>query len=122
MKRKKEPVKEKVKETKAPSSGHRGTDRFVANPVVSCRAEEGGGILFNADTDNTTLINNTGLVTWHYLAEPRSLDEIVSHLQAIFRNIPDKAAVARDADAFVSDLLPEFIMEVDAGAGKSPAR
>ena len=126
MKRKKAPVKENVKEKgigkEAPPSGHRSTDRFVANPVVSCRAEGDGAILFNADTDNTTLINGTGLATWYYIATPRSLDEIVSHLLATFRDIPDKTAVIRDADAFISDLLPEFIVEVDAGAGKSSSR
>ena len=120
MKRKKVPAKKDVKE--ATRSGHRGTDRFVANPVVSCRVEGDGAILFNADTDNTTLINSTGLVTWHYLAKPRSLDEIAAHLQATFRDIPDPAALIKDADTFVSDLLPEFILEVDAGAGKSPSR
>ena len=120
MKQKKVPAKKDVK--KATSRGHRSTDRFVANPVVSCRAEGEGASLFNADTDNTTLINGTGLATWHYLATPQSLDEIASHLLATFRDIPDKSAVIRDADAFVSDLLPEFIVEVDAGAGKSPIR
>jgi Coenzyme PQQ synthesis protein D (PqqD) len=122
MKRKKVPADKDIKEKEATPSGHHSKDRFVANPVVSCRAEGEGAILFNADTDNTTLINGTGLATWHYLAKPRSLDEIASYLLATFRDVPDKAAVIRDADVFISDLLPEFILEVDAGAGKSPAR
>ncbi|MGB9176207.1 MAG: hypothetical protein WCB46_05660 [Methanoregula sp.] len=120
MKRKKLPIKEDVIEVK--QSEHRSKDRFVANPVVSCRAEGDGAILFNADTDTTTLINGTGLTTWYYLAQPRSLDEIASHLQATFRDTPDIAAVIRDAETFICTLHPEYILEVDAGAGISPDR
>jgi hypothetical protein len=120
MKRKKSPGKEDVNEVK--QSEHRSTDRFVANPVVSCRAEGDGAILFNADTDTTTLINGTGLTAWYYLEKPRSLDELASHLLETFRETPDKAAVIRDADTFICALHPDYILEVDAGAGISPVR
>ena len=120
MKQEKVPGKEDSLEIKR--SEHHSTDRFVANPSVSCRTEGDGAILFNADTDTTTLINGTGLTTWHYLAQPRSLDEIASHLLASFRDTPDKSAVIRDTDTFMCALHPEYILEVDAGAGISSDR
>jgi len=97
--------------------GH--TVRIIANPVVSCRPEGDGGLLFNPDTDTVLLINSTGLVVWSYLTKPRSLEEIALHLMTMFCDTRDKPAVTRDVEAFFTDLTPDFIAQ-DGADEKEP--
>jgi hypothetical protein len=95
------------------------TGTFIANPVVSCRTEgEDGALLFNPDTDNTILINSTGLSVWTFLAQPRTIDDIVSHLTALFGGNLDHSAVKEDVETFIPELAPDFISELDADAAK----
>jgi hypothetical protein len=92
---------------------------FIANPVVSCRTEgEDGAVLFNPDTDDTLLINSTGLSVWTFLAKPHSIDDIVSYLTSSFGGNLDHSAVKQDVETFISELAPDFISEVDADAAK----
>ncbi|MGZ4846715.1 MAG: PqqD family protein [Halobacteriota archaeon] len=100
------------------------TGIFIANPVVSCRTEgeetegEDGVLLFNPDTDNTILINSTGLSVWTFLAQPRTIDDIVSYLSTLFGGNLDHSAVKQDVETFIPELAPDFISEVDADAAK----
>jgi hypothetical protein len=82
--------------------------RIVADPVVSCRPEEDGALLFNPDTDTTLLINTTGLVVWQFLKTPHTVGEITAHLMEACGAIPDKSAVRTDVEAFIHDLAPDF--------------
>ena len=92
---------------------------FIANPVVSCRTEgEDGAILFNPDTDNTIMINFTGLSVWTFLAQPHSIDDIVSYLTTLFGGNLSHSAVKKDVETFIPELVPDFISEVDADAAK----
>jgi len=87
--------------------------KIVANPVVSCRTEgDDGALLFNADTDNTLLINPTGIMVWDFLNEPRTVEEIVEYISRSYSNSPDHASVRKDIETFVTDLAPDFISEV----------
>ena len=95
------------------------TGIFIADPVVSCRTEgEDGALLFNPDTDNTIMINSTGLSVWTFLAQPRTIDDIVSHLITLFGGNLDYSAVRQDVEAFIPELAPDFISEVDADGAK----
>ena len=95
------------------------TGMVVANPTVSCRIEgEDGALLFNPDTDNTLLINPIGLSVWAFLAQPHSVDDIVSYLTTLFSESPDHSVVMQDVEAFIGELAPEFISEVDADAAE----
>jgi len=87
--------------------------KIVANPNVSCRTEgDEGALLFNADTDNTLLINPTGIMVWNFLNEPRTVAEIVEYISRSYSNSPDHASVKKDIETFVTDLAPDFISEV----------
>lgn len=85
---------------------------FAANPVVSCREEEDGSVLFNPDTDDMAVINPTGRVIWDFLATPRTPQEVASHLVERFRGVsPDEAEA--DVERFLETLVPDFILEVE---------
>jgi hypothetical protein len=87
--------------------------RITANPVVSCRVEgDDGALLFNADTDNTLLINPTGIMVWNFISQPRTVKEIVAYIIKSYSNGPDQASVRKDIETFVTDLAPDFIAEV----------
>jgi len=95
------------------------TGMVVANPTVSCRIEgEDGALLFNPDSDNTLLINPVGLSVWTFLAQPRTIDDIVSYLTTLFSDNPDHSAVKRDVETFIRELVPDFVSEVDADVAK----
>jgi hypothetical protein len=87
--------------------------RITANPVVSCRVEgDYGALLFNADTDNTLLINPTGIMVWNFINQSRTVEEIVEYISKSYSNSPDPASVKKDIETFVTDLAPDFIAEV----------
>ena len=97
------------------------TGMVIANPVVSCRIEgEEGALLFNPDTDDTLLINPTGLSVWTFLAQPHTIDDIVSHLTMTFSGNLDRSAMKQDVETFICELAPDFISEVGADAAKLP--
>ena len=103
---------EKAKQSR-PVSNAQGAIRYQANPVVSCRVEgEDGAILFNADTDNTTLINMTGLFCWTCLEHPHTLEELVTRCVKNYAGVPGHAAVHKDIESFIIELVPEYISEV----------
>jgi hypothetical protein len=90
-----------------------GVTRYQASPVVSCRVEgEDGAILFNADTDSTTLINTTGLFCWTCLEHPVTLEELVTQCVKNYAGVPDHAAVRKDIESFICELVPDYISEV----------
>jgi len=89
------------------------TTRYQANDAVSCRVEgEDGAILFNADTDTTTLINMTGVFCWRCLGQPHTLEELVTQCVKNYAGVPDPTAVRKDIESFILDLVPEYISEV----------
>ena len=95
------------------------TGIVIANPVVSCRIEgDGGALLFNPDTDDTLLINPVGLSIWKFLAQPHTIDDIVSYLIMTFSGSLDHSAVKQDVETFIRELAPDFISEVNANAAK----
>jgi len=86
--------------------------RYLARDAVSLGDEgDDGAILFNADTGHVMVINPTGRTVWRFLAEPRSTAEIAAHLAAQFDGV-DEARAARDAEAFLEKLLPEYVEEI----------
>ncbi len=112
---------ESDKKTTATAQNHEDTKttvinlngRITANPVVSCRVEgDDGALLFNPDTDNTRLINPTGIMVWNFISQPRTVEEIIDYITRSFSNSPDQASVRKDIVTFVTDLAPDFIAEV----------
>ena len=88
------------------------TRHYVVNPVVSCREEEGGAVLFNPDTDDMVIINPSGQVIWDFLATPRNTAQVAAQVVEQFQGVsPEQAAT--DAEAFFQSLLPDFILETE---------
>ncbi|MGZ4848989.1 MAG: PqqD family peptide modification chaperone [Halobacteriota archaeon] len=95
------------------------TGMVVTNPDVSYRIEgENGALLFNPDTDNTLLVNPTGLSVWMFLAQPHTIDDIVAYLTTLFSDNPDPPTIKQDIEAFLYELAPDFISEVGSDATK----
>jgi len=102
----------KVKQGRSISNAQ-GTTRYQVNPVVSCRVEgKDGAILFNADTDSTTLINTTGLFCWTCLEYPVTLEELITRYMKNYAGVPDHEAVHKDIESFLLELVPDYISEV----------
>lgn len=89
-----------------------GTSRYQANPVVSCGDEEDGAVLYNPDTDDTTIINLPGRVLWGFMETPRTVGEMAEHLMAVYCDVAAEQA-AEDAAQFVRSLLPNFVLEAN---------
>jgi len=86
--------------------------QYQANSVVSCGVEEDGAILYNPDTDETSVINLSGLNLWNFLKTSRSADEIGAHLLLSYSNVSIEQ-VRKDVDSFINMLIPDFLLEVN---------
>jgi hypothetical protein len=93
-----------------------GSKRYQANPVVSCGDEEDGAVLYNPDTNDTTIINLSGRALWDFLAgTPRTVAELAAHLVETYRDVSVEQA-AEDATQFIASLTPDFLLEVTGDA------
>lgn len=88
--------------------------RYCANPVVSCGVEEDGAVLYNPDTDGTSMVNLTGRELWYFLQTARTTDEIVAHLLESYRDV-SQAQAAEDTKHFIESLAPDFLLEINDG-------
>lgn len=84
--------------------------RYAVNPAVSLREELDGALLYNPDTDDVLLINETGRIIWEIIARPSTSEEIAAHLEA---NTEDAVNVYADVVAFIESLLPDFAVVYD---------
>jgi hypothetical protein len=86
---------------------------LLANPSVSLREEEGGAILFNADTNALLIINPIGLVIWKFITvHPRTRRDIIVHLKEVCEEVPTDQ-VENDVEKFVGEVQGKgFIGEV----------
>ena len=83
---------------------------YRANPVVSCGAEEDGAVLYNPDTDATSMVNLTGRELWFFLQTARTEAEIVDHLLQNYRDVSVEQAT-EDTRLFIESLLPDFLLD-----------
>ena len=84
--------------------------RYAVNPAVSLREELDGALLYNPDTDDVLLINETGRLIWDAMALPQTSEEIAAHLEA---NTEGAVNVHSDVEAFIESLLPDFAIVYD---------
>lgn len=89
--------------------------KYRANPVVSCGEEKDGAVLFNPDINDTVVVNLSGRMLWHYLEQPHTVEELSQFLKEKYPGVSLKQA-ADDADRFVRDLIPDFLLEDDGHA------
>ena len=86
--------------------------RYQVNPVVSYGKEEDGAILYNPDTDDTSVINLSGGELWDFLETPHTISEIVEHLLQIYSNVSIEQAT-EDVKLFTETLVPDFLQEIN---------
>lgn len=87
--------------------------RYLANPVVSCAEEKDGSVLFNPDTDDMAVINPTGRLIWDFIPAAKGVEEIAAHLVESYPDL-EMAQATEDAQAFVDQLLGDFVLEEQA--------
>lgn len=87
--------------------------RYRVNPAVSCGDEEDGAVLFNPDTNETTVVNLTGRALWAFLEAAHTVAEMAEHLAETYQGVSTEKA-AEDATGFVQALVPDFLVEVAA--------
>jgi hypothetical protein len=99
--------------SRVPSDGGVLSGRVAINPDVSCRVEDDEhALLFNPDTDNSVLIDRSGLLIWRYIKEPRSVADIVEYLESYFSGCPVPDTIRQDVEAYLHDMIPEFVEEI----------
>jgi len=88
--------------------------RYVSNPVVSCGDEgDDGAILFNPDTDDTIVINQTGKSVWQFLQTPSTSGEVASYLETKY-DVGAEHKPAEEVEAFLKTLAPRFVQQEGA--------
>jgi len=90
---------------------------YTHNPDVVLREEdEDGGLLFNPDTNQVIVLNQTGLFIWQSCNGKLNLSEIVLGLKEEFDQVPE-AGVINEAREFLSYLTDEgFLRSVEVSA------
>ena len=82
--------------------------QYQANPVVSCADEEEGGLLFNADTGDSSVVNLSGRDLYLFLGTPRTAAELAAYLLKRYRGVTPEEA-SRDVKRFIETLTPDFL-------------
>lgn len=86
--------------------------RIARNPDVSCRIENDEyALLYNPDTDNTAIIDRSGLLIWNYIEESRSISDIMAYMTTCFSGSPDPVILRKDIEIYLYNLMPEFAVE-----------
>ncbi len=88
--------------------------RYAVNTEISFGDEgDEGAVLFNPDTDDAVIINGTGKTIWQFINEPHTPTQITQYLLETFEGCAAEQ-VDQDVDAFLKDLLPDFVNELEA--------
>lgn len=78
---------------------------YTINPDVVLREEDqDGALLFNPDTNDVKVINNTGIFIWKSCQEPKTIDKIISELKDSFDQVPEDE-IEEDAKTFLEELV-----------------
>ena len=94
----------RVVELKRERFGNMSEARYLADPDVSFRPEDGdGGILYNAETDVLEVINPTAAEIWKFLAAPRTSADVVAHLLDVCDGA-EREQVERDVRDFLESM------------------
>ena len=78
--------------------------KLIVNPEIVFREEGDSALLFNPDTGEIKILNETGAFIYSHLDGTRSLDDIVQLIMAHFDGV-DQDIVKQDLDELVQSLL-----------------
>lgn len=80
-----------------------GEMTYLRNPDVALRDEdESGSLLFNPDTGEVLVVNDTGRFIWTLCERTVSINEILRRFHESYDNLPD--SLSEDVEQFVSAL------------------
>jgi hypothetical protein len=78
--------------------------RYIRNPDVVLREEDqDGALLFNPDTNQVKVINNTALFVWQQCDGKADLVTIVAAMQDAFDEVPEQQ-VTGQVQAFLDEM------------------
>ncbi len=91
------------------------TTQYLCNPDVVLREEdEDGGLLFNPDTNQVKVVNNTGLFIWKQFLQITSFSSVREAIQLTFEDVPENE-VTVDLQDFLDEMVRTgFIGAVEA--------
>ena len=84
---------------------------YICNPEVVLREEDtDGGLLFNPDTNQVRILNETGLFIWHRCDGKHTISSIVEVLREAYDDVP--ADIGSQVTAFVESLFADGLLGV----------
>ena len=88
--------------------------RFMRNPDVVIHEEDpDGALVFNPDTDQIRVLNQTGLFIWQLCDGSHDMQSLTSHIQESFDRVPEDQ-VSVQVEVFVDEMVTAgFIGTVD---------
>ena len=84
---------------------------YIINPGVVFREEEGGGILFNPDTGEVKLLNETGALIFKLCDGRHKEEDIVKKVLEVF-NCSSREKVERDVKDFIREMLERKLVGI----------
>jgi len=79
--------------------------KYIRNPDVVLREEDpDGALLFNPDTNQIKVINNTALFIWKLCDGNHTLSSIVEALKKSFENVPEDK-VKGEVKEFLNEMI-----------------
>jgi len=74
---------------------------YLQNPDVALREEdESGSLLFNPDTGEVLIINDTARFIWELCKDGATMDEIIREFGTGYENLPEN--LKEDVDSYIS--------------------
>ncbi len=81
----------------------KSADNPAANPVVILREEfDGWAFLFNPETADAVVINQTGVAIWNTMDGKKSIEGIAEEIKRNFEEIPENCI--EQVASFINDL------------------
>jgi len=92
------------------------SQRYVRNPDAVIHEEDSdGALVFNPDTDQIKVINQTGFFIWQLCDGSHEMESIIARVRETFDEVPDNNVSAQIED-FVNDMVSAgFIGTVEEG-------
>jgi hypothetical protein len=91
--------------------------RFIRNPDVVIHEEDpDGALVFNPDTDQIKVLNQTGFFIWQLCDGSHDMESIIARVQETFDEVPEDQFSEQVQD-FINDMVGSgFIGIVEEGA------
>lgn len=77
--------------------------KYLRNPDVALRDEDvSGSLLFNPDTGEVLVINDTGRFIWDLCAEGITIDRLIEEFNKSYENLPEN--LVEDVQGYIDTM------------------